>query len=360
MKVTSKNAIQDDSRLTVATLTDAETEYYLGDLLLHLNRLQDAEMHLNAASAKSKDFAPAQASLALLRVRQKKYDEALSLLKSTAEADSKNPMIAYYYAYVLERAEVEAGFGNSSDDRVETIRTYAKKSIELSPRFVEAYGLLARVELNSGRHLEEIEPTLKKALSIAPGREDFQIWLAQAYMRTNRPQDAQTLLESVQRNTSNSDTRRRATALLNQRDLSLAAAEITQSIETELRKQLPPQEVLSINLSGLAAPPSRKAEDTVLEALTPIAPSVEGEKLTGLLVNMDCSNGLTLHVRTGNNTVELHSSNPDKIQFLSYTADVGNNIQCGPRNPGAPVNVTYRPVQGGPGDPLVIEFTDKK
>jgi tetratricopeptide (TPR) repeat protein len=361
MKVTSKEPIQTDARNTVATLSDAETEYYLGDLLLHLNRLQDAEMHLTAAMAKARDLAPVQASMALLRVRQKKYDEALRLLKTTAEGDSKNPMIAFYYAYVLERADAENAFANVSEDRTETIRTYAKKSIELAPRFVEAYGLLARVDLNSGQHLDEVEDTLKKALAIAPGREDFQIWLAQAYLRTKRTPEAHSVLESVERNTANSDTRRRATALLNQGEQSLGLAEITQSIESELlRKERAPDEVQSITLAGLAPPPSRKAEDTVVESLTPVAPALQGEKLSGLLINLDCGNGLTLRVRTGNNTVELHSSNPDKIQFLSYSADVGNNVQCGPRNPGVPVNVTYRPVPGGQGDPLVIEFPDKK
>jgi hypothetical protein len=148
--------------------------------------------------------------------------------------------------------------------------------------------------------------------------------------------------------------------MLNQGEQSLALTEITQGIEQELlRKQPQPQDVRTITMSGLAAPPTRKAEDTVLEALTPIGPNVQGEKLAGLLINLDCSNGLTLRVRTGASTVELHSSNPDKIQFLSYTSDVGTNIQCGPRNPGTPVNVTYQPVPGGPGDPLVIEFTQK-
>jgi tetratricopeptide (TPR) repeat protein len=361
MKVTSKDPIQTDGRSTVSTLSDAETEYYLGDLLLHLNRLQDAEMHLTAATSKAKEFAPTQASMALLRVRQKKYDEALNLLKTTAEADSKNPMIAFYYAYVLERGDAENGFANVSEDRTETIRTYAKKSIELAPQFVEAYGLLARVDLNSGQHLDEVEETLKKALASAPGREDFQIWLAQAYLRTNRTSEAHSVLESVERNTANSETRRRALALLNQGEQSLGLAEITQSIESELlRKERRPEEVQSVSLAGLAPPPSRKAEDTVLESLTPVGPSVQGEKLSGLLINLDCANGLTLRVRTGNDTVELHSSNPDKIQFLSYTADVGNNLQCGPRNPGIPVNVTYRPVPGGQGDPLVIEFPQKK
>jgi tetratricopeptide (TPR) repeat protein len=356
MKVTSKDSPQTDARPAAAS--EVEAEYYLGDLLLHLNRQEDAETHLTTAA--SKDFAPAQASLALLRVRQKKYDEALGLLKKTAEAESKNPMIAYYYAYVLERADADAGFANVPEDRIETMRTYAKKSIELAPRFVEAYALLARVDFNSGEHMDEAEAMLKKALSIAPGREDFQLLLAQTYLRTKQTGQARNLLESVQRTTTNSNTQRRASTMLSQREESLALMEITQGIEQELlRKQVEPQPVQTITMSGLAAPPSRKAEDTVLEAVTPIGPNVQGEKLTGLLINLDCSNGLTLRVRSGANTVELHSSNPDKIQFLSYTSDVGNNIQCGPRNPGAPVNVTYRPVPGGPGDPLVIEFTQK-
>jgi len=98
----------------------------------------------------------------------------------------------------------------------------------------------------------------------------------------------------------------------------------------------------------------------VLEPLTPVAPAVEGEKVTGALTNLDCTNGLTLRIRTDKGTIELHSSQPDKIQFLSYTADVTDNIKCGPRNPPAPVTVTYRPGAGEPGEPLVIEFLEKK
>ena len=98
----------------------------------------------------------------------------------------------------------------------------------------------------------------------------------------------------------------------------------------------------------------------MLEALTPIAPELNGEKLTGLLINLDCSDGLTLRVRTDRNTIELHSSNPDNIQFLSYTANVGDSIKCGARNPGAPVNVTYRPISSGAGQLLGHRVPGKK
>ena len=96
----------------------------------------------------------------------------------------------------------------------------------------------------------------------------------------------------------------------------------------------------------------------MIEALVPTGPGAKGEKVIGALIFLDCSNGLTLRVRTDKTTLELHSSNPAEIQFLSYTSKVSNNVQCGPQNPPAPVSVTYRPINGGFGEPLVVEFQE--
>jgi tetratricopeptide (TPR) repeat protein len=354
MKVTSKDTIQADPRsMASATLSEGESEAYLGDLLLHLNRVADSEAHLAAAASKAPSLTSVQTSLALLRVRQKKYDEALTLLKKAVEADSRNPIINFYYAYVLERvdANATATLAGGAADRYEAVRTYAKKSIDLSPRFVESYALLARVDLNAGEHLDEAESALKKAISMAPGRDDFQFLLAQTYLRGNRTADARAVLELIQRGNANPETVRSATALLDQTEQSFKFEEIA-----EIAKEQP----VSAAPAPLPPPPARKAEDTVLEALTPIRPNVEGEKVTGMLINLDCADGLTLRVRTDNATVEFHSANPDNIQFLSYTPDVSTNIKCGPRNPPAPVTVTYRPVPGGLGNPLVLEFLEKK
>jgi tetratricopeptide (TPR) repeat protein len=355
MKVTSKDNILIDVRaMNTTTLSEAESEFYLGDLLLHINRLPDAETHLNTAVSKAPNLIPPQASLAVLRVRQKKYDDALALLKKAAEADSKSHFINFYYAYVLERADADAAatLATPPAERYETMRTYAKKAIELAPRFVESYALLARADLNAGEHLDEAEATLKKAIAVAPGRDDIQILLAQTYLRSNRTADARGVLSAIERTTSNPDVRKRATALLDQSEQSFKFTEITPAIEKEIVKEKPPLPP--------PPPPSRDVKETVLEALTPIGPNVEGEKITGLLINLDCSNGLTVRVRTDRATVELHSSEPQKIQFLSYTAEVTDNIRCGSRNPGTPVTVTYRPVPGGLGEPLVLEFIEKK
>jgi tetratricopeptide (TPR) repeat protein len=341
-------------------LTEAETEFYLGDLLLHLNRPTDAEPHLTTALSKNSSLAGAQASLALLRVRQKKYDEALSLLKKAVETNPNNPMINYYYAYVIERADSDAltVVNDLPADRYEMMRSHAKKSIELSPRFVEAYALLARINVNTTQNLDEGESTLKKALAIAPGRDDLRMVLAQTYVRANRTADARTVLSDIERISNDPELRRRATALLDQTEQLFSFTEIKPAAEKEPKEATADQ---SPSTSALPPPPAPKnAVDTVLEALTPIGPNVEGEKLSGLLVNMDCSNGLTLRVRADRGTLDFHSSQPDKIQFLSYTSNVMDNVKCGPHNPGIPVSITYRSQTGGSLEPLVVEFQENK
>ncbi len=354
MKVVTKDTLQVDARpLNPVTLTEGESEAYLGDLLLHLNRIDDAETHLNTALSKSPNLLSAQGSLAIVRVKQKKYDEALSLLKKAVDADSKNPMIHFYLAYVLERAESDAtNTVNAAADRIESMRTYAKKAIELSPRFVESYALLARADLNAGEHLDEAEATLKKAISISPGRDDLQLLLAQTYLRSDRRIDARTVLSNVERTASDFDTKRRATALLDQTEQAAGNfAEIVPPADKTATPSPEPRREPS---------PPRAQRETILEALTPLGPDVQGEKVNGLLIDMDCTDGLTFRVRTDKATLELHSPDPDKIQFLSYTSDVNGSIKCGPRNPGTPVAITYRPVAGGRGEPLVVEFLDKK
>jgi hypothetical protein len=161
------------------------------------------------------------------------------------------------------------------------------------------------------------------------------------------------VLSQIERSATNPDIRRRATTLLDRTEQVTTFTEITPAIEKEVLKER------AAPLPPAPEPPSRKVQDTVLEPLTPVGPAVEGEKITGLLVNLDCSDGLTLRVRTDRATIELHSADPQKIQFLSYTAQVTDNIKCGPRNPGTPVTVTYRPAQSGPGEPLVVEFLEK-
>ena len=340
-RIVSNGDLQVDVKaIATRTLSESESEFYLGDVLLHSNRLPEAETHLKASLMKDPNQSLAQAALGMLRVRQKNETEARTLLQKALELDPKNFLINYYYATVLQNDKA-------------TMRAQLNKSIEAAPRFVAAYGLLASADLAAGENLAEAETLLKKALTIAPGREDFRFMLAQVYIKGKRTADGMALLTTLQRVTTIPDLKQKTIALLDE----LTPA---QAIFTEIR----PEDIPAPKQAKEPAPESPPvpalqptARETVIESLVPTGPTVKGEKVTGVLTFMDCANGLTIRVRTDNGMLELHSSNPGAIQFLSYTSKVANNIQCGPQNPPAPVSVTYRPDPGG-GEPLVVEFTE--
>jgi len=340
-RIVSNGDLQVDVKaIATRTLTDSEIEFYFGDVLLHSNRLPEAEIHLKTSLMKDPNQTLSQAALAMLRVGQKNETEARTLLQKAVELDPKNFLINYYYATVLQNDKT-------------TMRAQLNKSIEAAPRFVAPYGLLAGSDLAAGENLTEAETLLKKALTIAPGREDLRFMLAEVYLKAKRSADGMALLTALQRVTSDPDLKQKTTALLDE----LAP---TQPIFTEIRPEdLPAPRQVREPAPEIPAVPARQpsARETVIESLVPTGPSVKGEKVTGVLTFMDCANGLTLRVKTDTATLELHTSNPGQIQFLSYTSKVSNNIQCGPQNPPSPVQVTYRPGNGG-GEPLVVEFTE--
>jgi hypothetical protein len=67
-------------------------------------------------------------------------------------------------------------------------------------------------------------------------------------------------------------------------------------------------------------------------------------------------------VRIGNGSVELHSDDPSTVEFISFTASVKNDFACGTFKSEIPVLIVYK--KGSDprylGDPLRVEFTDKK
>jgi tetratricopeptide (TPR) repeat protein len=349
MRIVASETAQADKAMTVAQLAEADSEFYRGDLLLHTGRLADAEVHLKNAAAKNPKLVEPVMSLGTLRLREKKYDEALALLKKAVEADPSNAIGHYSYAAALNE-------GGAS--QIETIRTHAGKAVELAPRFVEGYVLLARADLAAGEHLDESETSLRRALAIAPGRNDLRLLLAQIYLRSNRTADAAALLSTLE-NSADPEVRRPAMELLSHIDSSRLAF-------TEIAPEPAPKEpALGVveaapAPAAAATPPAPSRREPVLEPLTPIGPTVTGEKVEGLLILLDCTNGLTLRVRTDKGTMDLHSSQPENIQFLSYTVDVTSDIKCGPRTPGTPVSVTYRPAGRGLPEPLVVEFKERK
>jgi len=63
------------------------------------------------------------------------------------------------------------------------MRVELKKAIELQPTFIESYRLLAYVNLVTGEALDDTLGLLKRAQTLAPGREEIDLDVAQIYLR---------------------------------------------------------------------------------------------------------------------------------------------------------------------------------
>jgi tetratricopeptide (TPR) repeat protein len=125
-------------------LTEAQVRFYLGDLLLHSGSLQVAETYLQAALQLEPQFAAAQASLAVLQIRQGHYDEAKEHIERALALDSDNPLPYLFYARLI-RQQVPAS-NELTEEQLQNMQTSLLKAVHFSPNLNEAADLLSEVD----------------------------------------------------------------------------------------------------------------------------------------------------------------------------------------------------------------------
>jgi len=211
-----------EDRLSVAAdlkslpLTNADAHYFLGDLLLHINRYDDAARHLQTAVALDPGAAHAAASLGMVRVRQRRGAEARRLLQHAAALAPDNYLIHYYYAYAISREQMddEQEIDAYEDDAAQLMRRELRRAIALKPDFAESYRLLAFINLVTGEQLPEAVELLRRGLKLSPGRPDLTFILAQVYLRMKDAHAARAALQQLVNSAANPRLRARAQTLL--------------------------------------------------------------------------------------------------------------------------------------------------
>ncbi|HEX6728523.1 MAG TPA: DUF1570 domain-containing protein [Pyrinomonadaceae bacterium] len=195
-------------------LTEAEANYYLGDLLLHTNRQNDAERYFIQAIAQEPNLPLANASMGLLRVEQRRYAEAKKYFQK-ATATQQNYLVHYLYAYTLSREGVEANAEHPgySDANVAIMREQLLRAIKLAPNFAPAYYLLAMVDVVADQQLDEAEAMALKAHQLSPSKRANSLLLAHIYARRSNRDAARTILEPLTRD-SDASVREEAQELL--------------------------------------------------------------------------------------------------------------------------------------------------
>src|SRR5688572_7943696 len=178
--------------MTARVMSESEAEAHLGDLLLRLDRLPEAETHLAKAIKLDPKLGAAQATMGRLHMKKGNNAEALASLKRATELDPNNYLSHYYYASVLRSQKQDL-----SDSDRETVRKELQRTVELAPQFVEATEMLAAENLALNIDLPRTIQLLGDALNVAPGRDFLLLQLALAYTRTPQRETARPLLQSL-------------------------------------------------------------------------------------------------------------------------------------------------------------------
>ncbi len=188
-----------DIELKGVQITEAQALAYLGDLLLHHERGDEAEKHLLRALSLEPDLSMANTSLGLLRANRRDFAAAKEHLRRAIKSDPQNYLAQYYYAYALssERMDDQQMVSRYGPEEASQMRTALTKVIEISPDFPESYRLLAFVYLMTDTRLDEAVTLLQRALALSPGRHEFSYVLAQVYLRRQDYKAARATLEQI-------------------------------------------------------------------------------------------------------------------------------------------------------------------
>jgi Flp pilus assembly protein TadD len=369
--VTLTDKVASEVEMQSAPLTEAEAQFYLGDLLQHAHQFDQAEKYLQQAVALDPNLAIAQASLGMMRMYQKRFAEAKQYLQRAAASDSKNYLVHYYYAFVLSREGMDQGgmVRGYSPENVTLMREELKKAIDLAPRYAESYHLLAFINLITNEQLDESINLLRRAMALAPGEKRFDYVLAQIYLRKQDFKAARQLLEPLARNSAEPEMQASAQSMLNQ----LTAFE-EQVARYNARRE-------AMKAGGNGDKPVLVTVDKPAgtnDSKTPPAPSdphkylreslrVPGDgeqQVRGLLMRVDCSaKGVTFTVKVNDRLLKLHADVLDAVQFTSWTPEVSGDMTCGVRNPVADVVIIYRAPKAGhagsDGEMIALDFVPK-
>jgi tetratricopeptide (TPR) repeat protein len=306
MEISSPGTLDRNKDMSARTLTEAEAEFYLGDMLLHDDRLGDAEPHLRASLRLDPNLASAQAAMGRLMVRQSKESDAMGYLKRAIQLDPRNYLAHYYYASAIQGENRTLSEVDWSIARAELLQ-----AIELAPQFTAATESLANLNLVRNAEIPQTIDLLRKALTFAPGNDNLIVMLSFALSRTAEREEARALADAVL---------------------------MKGSLTATMRKNA--ETVLASLSQGSAPSQVRKPPNAPTQLAAPAGTAT----LRGTFTRLECGEPMLLVLTVDGKTVKLHTRTPNSLRITTSDPTLSSTIGCGPLpRGGIPATIVYRP-----------------
>jgi len=311
-----------------SSLSEGEANYYLGDLLLHTGREKDAEQYFKQAVALDPSFIPPYASLGVMYVHQRRYNEAKKYLQK-ATTSPQSHLIHYYYAYVLSREGVgpDGRINEYSKENAAAMREQLLHAIKLAPGYAPAHYLLALVDFITDERLDEALQMAQKARQLAPSKSSYSLLLAEIYLRRSDSASARQILEPL---TRDSDQSVRSEA----QDMLESLSETNPNKRTARSSIAEPVQTGSVRMigaesSGVAIRDGRTIESsaslpTVDEVLAKYAEAIGGAKAVDAVKSRVVKGSVDVVGVSRGGSFETYSEAPNKTATMLQAYPLGN------------------------------------
>jgi Tfp pilus assembly protein PilF len=250
---------------TAKPISILDAQAALADLHFHeLDHRGQAPEEFQAVLQKDPNNAIANRGLGYTYVFQKKFDQALPLIKKAVEADPSDAHGHYLYAFLLSQESDE-----HNAERAAMIVKEAQAAIAIDPGFADAYELLGHAAMLKHDNAAA-QDALFKAIELQPQDETYRLNLAGFYMSVRNWDSAKQLLAPIA-----SD--------LNSANGNAARAQISEIERIQQQENSAPPEFARQHSSSVSQPVSAPTQESELKPGPPV------RYARGKLLRVDCS-----------------------------------------------------------------------
>jgi predicted Zn-dependent protease len=355
LNLTFKAKLLFDSEMQTSPLSEAESNAYLGDLLYHTNRPDDAEPYLQKSLSNDPNSGMANIALGMVKLRQKKYGDAKIYLEKALSADQKNHLAYFRYAFLLSREDqAEDGFVTTfTAEKSQKMRDLLKKAIAINPGFTESYELYAFIGLVTGEQLEEGLKYMQTALKYQPGNQRYAIRIAELYLRQNKYPEAVAIAEKVIKTADDPQIKQQAERLSAQisRHQEMNAQQENYRKQFEEASKNSNQPVITRRMSNEGQPSpeelAKAQEDARMFGINELLrkPEANEKRVLGRIQKIECKGKeIKFTIKSDNELFTLSGKDFESLALAAFTIEAENTqIGCGENLSALNAVVTYKP-----------------
>jgi len=334
-------------------LAAPEASAWLGDLQRRIGRVDEAAARIDGAIAAMPAGAVPQLAAGLLRLDQKKPDEAWPLLERAAAAapDDFRTQMAYGSSLLFWETDDERVAGNA---KMPQALAALVKATALNPNSSEAFAFRAYAEMRTPGKLPDAAASIRRAMQLAPGRLDYVLRYADIFILAGSLADARTVLTDVSRVTTDAQA------------AEAAVRRLTEVEKFEATRRAEAAERAAYEKAYEKAQEERRARDAELSSTRTIESNVERdregggrdapvarvklravqrgeERAYGDLVALECSpSQVRVVLEVGSRTLVATARRMEDITLTEFIGSKDFTVVCGRRTAPDAVYLTWR------------------